>query len=227
MIVPTILAAAEATAAKDVWDKLEIVGGLASGVVVACLGGAFTWMYNRAQSRTEERRREEEAATAEERRREDLRAAEERTRREGRDRFEAARASESDRVIRRVDVVRSLLPDLKSESVRDRRAALLAVRSLGDLAFAADLARIYGGPAGVSALVSLSLPGSGLPDDRRYAEELLAGLTRRLRHSVALVSTDLSMGSGFAVAEGLVVTASHVIGDATTGRLKGSGPEGS
>lgn len=196
---------------KDAWDKAQIVGSILASVVVALLGAYFTWLYNRQQQRIEDRRRAEDAAAAK---------AREAGEREAQ--LRAAQLNESEIMVRRVQAVQSLLPDLKSGVQRDRRAALLAIQALGDDDFAADLARIYGGPAGVSALASLSLGGNaGKTDDR--ASVLLSGLTTRLRHSVARIGLDEGMmtgGSGFSVQPDRVLTAGHVIGPAREGVLQ-------
>jgi Trypsin-like peptidase domain len=212
-------AVAAADQEKDAWDKAQIVGTIASGLLVALLGALFTYLYNRQQQRVEERRRREDAAGAAAREAAQRREVEEQERRseEARQRDEHMRQSELS--VRRVEVVRSLLADLKSDVPRDRRAALLAVEALGDPTFAADLARIYGGPGGVSALVGLSLgdrPGA----EQAQAAALLSGLTRRLRHSVAVVHVGEGRGSAFSVAEDLVLTAAHVVGDAREGMLR-------
>jgi S1-C subfamily serine protease len=47
---------------KDVWDKLSAISGIVSGVAVALIGGAATYLYNERQRRAEDNRNSREIA---------------------------------------------------------------------------------------------------------------------------------------------------------------------
>jgi hypothetical protein len=112
---------------KDLWDKLQSVSGIVSGVLVAVIGAFATYIYNR---------RQREAAAA------DAAATQ---------MAEDARAERELRV-QRVQTIQTFFPYLKSDDEREREAALIAVDALGDHELARQLAASYGGPAAFGAL---------------------------------------------------------------------------
>ena len=56
---------AQAERRKDFWDKMQAVAGLASGVLVAIIGGFATYLYNDRQRRSDEAQRSRELSALE------------------------------------------------------------------------------------------------------------------------------------------------------------------
>jgi len=174
---------------KDAWDKLSAVSGLISGVVVAGIGFYATHIYNRRQTAAEEARK----AAEEDRRDREIQFTEAQT-------------------------VEKFIEHLASNDEQRRKAALIAISTLGKSKVAIDLAEAFKGPGATSALTTIA--ATAPPAQAKRAVLALQDILRDLSGRVALVEItfkagEQGMGNGLLLgAGGLVVTAGHLLGPA-------------
>jgi hypothetical protein len=172
---------------KDVWDKLSAVAGLASGLLVAIIGGIAAYMYNERQRMTQQAQNERELQFQE---------------------FQTDRELK----VQQAQTVQSYLPNLGSTDPREKEAALLAISAIGNSELAVRLADMYADEASISALERIA-SGSD-PTAAAAAERSLSSVLTSLRSSVVGIShaDERPHQRGFVVdPDGLVVTADHVI----------------
>jgi hypothetical protein len=97
-----------ATKKKDSWDKVSAVSGLTSGILVALIGGLFTYYYNKQQRRTQE---------ASEKRQQRIDAIQ----------------HKRELALSEIQTLEKFLPLLKSNDEREKEAGLLAIGALDSL----------------------------------------------------------------------------------------------
>jgi S1-C subfamily serine protease len=174
-----------------VWDKLTAISGLISGVAVAGIGFYATNIYNRRQTAAEEARK-------------------------------AAEEGRKDREIQfaEAQTVEKFIEHLASADEQRRKAALIAISTLGNSKVAIDLAEAFKGPGATSALTTIA--ATAPPAQAERAVLALQDILRDLSGRVVTVETHtkkgdlIGMANGLLVdADGLVVTAGHVLNAAS------------
>jgi ankyrin repeat protein len=197
---------------KDVWDKLTATSGLlsfSSGILIAAVGGYFTYSYNQRQIDLNKTQSDRDVATKE----------------------------ESNKVLE-LDAIQKLIPSLTSKNEREQAAALAAIQDLAHPELAAHLAVLFRGPGSVQYLkqaASSSNPNSKqvaiqalstLAADRstvdsHLAEQALSTIFESSRHSVVRLEVSQTSPLSGAVRElgagvilspnGLIVTCAHLV----------------
>jgi len=166
------------------------VSGLISGVAVAIIGFYATNIYNRRQTAAEEARK----AAEEGRKNREIQFAEAQT-------------------------VEKFIEHLASSDEQRRKAALIAISTLGNSQVAIDLAEAFKGPGATSALTTIAATAPAAQAER--AVLALQDILRDLSGRVVTVETvtkkgeRIGMANGLLLdAQGLVVTAEHVLSGA-------------
>lgn len=200
---------------KDLWDKITAISGILSfisSVLIAGVGGYFTYSYNQRQIELNRTQAEHDAATKE----------------------------QGNKVVE-LEAIQKLIPSLTSKNEMEKAAALTAVQDLAHPALAAHLAVLFKGQGSVqylqqalgsadsgvrqqaaTALASISASGTG--SDAQGASRAL--IIDQARKSVFVVRSREreSIGSGFCIAsDGVVLTAAHVIASLIPAGSLGSG----
>jgi S1-C subfamily serine protease len=127
-----------------------------------------------------------------------------------------AQAHQADRgvAVQRVQTVATFMPYLRSADSREKEAALLAISGLGDPELAANLASTFRDEGSVGALRRMAAS----PDApaAAAARQSLDAIYAMLRHSVVKVigregnEKAYARGSGFAIDDGVILTADFV-----------------
>jgi len=184
---------------KDVWDKLSALASVAtilSSLLIALVGGWFTYSYNKRQI--------EQAA---------LQSARDNALKEQQNR------------VAELDTIQKLVPYL-SKDEDSKCVALLAINALATPQVATQMARLYQGKGSVCALEKIatvgdqqakqqavsalsSIASSTRADDRSQAIGALSGIFERYKSGVVKVTVTTDQGE--ASSSGLVVSGSGLV----------------
>lgn len=189
--MPFELLVAQST--KDVWEKIDAVSGLVSGVLVALVGAVATYLFN------ERAHRQQQAAT-------------------GQSERQRATQHAQDLRVAQVQALAAFLPYLGAVEAREREAALVAISALEleDPTLAVRLAAMYRSDGGEEALARIAQSPNREASDA--AVDSLTGLFGVLESAIVRVAgADSSFrGCGFAIREGLICTANFVLSSKPT-----------
>ena len=196
---------------KDGWDKLTAsssVLSFISSLLIAAVGGYFTYSYNQRQIDLNRAQAEHDASTKE----------------------------QANRVLE-LEAVQKLIPNLTSADEKQKAAALIAIQDTAvHPELAAHLAVLFGGQGSVQyleqaaatanlavkepALQALStIATKGQSGDSEFASQALSSLLRNTKVSVVKITcyhadATVSAGSGVVVGfDGTILTVRHVLGD--------------
>lgn len=147
---------------KDIWDKVGVVAGVLSSVLIAAFG-----LYFNEASKDSQRTLDEllAAQTLE---------------------IESNRAR-----LQELQVVESMLPHLSGEAVGEdrKKLALIALRRLGNQELATEFAEVLGG-AGAEAALKHTIATAETDEERARAEQALGRLTLGAGANVAAAGLD-------------------------------------
>ncbi len=163
------------TQASDLAKKVEVrpkdmwdKASAVSGIIVAIVGGVATYVYQQQQRANERIRQESEA-----------------------------RLKNKELAISQSLLVKELLPSLRSKEEREVKAALLAIAAI-DKDLGTELATLFGGAAGVSALDQIATNPSSSHEQqsaarerRDQAEKKLKERLRRIARQAGVPDQDL------------------------------------
>ncbi len=134
----------KATTEKDWLEKLGIVGGVVSGILVAIIGGLFTIFYNRSQS------------------------AQQRNDAERNNQLEQSRMKTQE-----LTAVAALLPHLSGDNEKLQSAAFTTLKLLSNAEIAAALASVFPSPGSAGAMATMAHSPRSTEPERKLAEATL------------------------------------------------------
>jgi hypothetical protein len=193
---------------KDTWDKItasSAVLSFISSLLIAAVGGYFTYSYNQRQIDLNRTQAEHDSLTK----------------------------GEGNKVLE-LEAIQKLIPLLTSSDEKGKAAALTAIQDLAHPALAADLAQLFKGPGSISyltqaaassnpgtkqgavqALATIAVGGRG--SDSQLASHALSTVFENARSSVVRIEASAPnevarSGSGIIVSDrGDILTAAHVV----------------
>jgi hypothetical protein len=195
---------------KDKWDKILASSGLLnfiSGILIAAVGGYFTYSYNQRQIDLNRTQSEHDASTKE----------------------------QSNKVLE-LEAVQKLIPTLASKDEKEKATALVAIQDLAHPQLAADLAVLFKGEGSVQYLKQAASSGdpdakqtavralstivtSTTGADSQLASRALSDVFESTRASVVRIEV-VGRGGGITAASGVIVssdgyilTISYVVGE--------------
>ncbi len=207
--------------AKDKWDKISAssaVLSFISSLLIAAVGGYFTYSYNQRQIDLNRTQAEHDSFTKE----------------------------EGNKVLE-LEAIQKLIPVLTSSDEKGKAAALTAIQDLAHPALAADLAQLFKGPGSIdylrqaavssnpgtkqAAVQALSTIASGDKGaDSQLAVKALATVFESTRASVLRIEASVPnggfQGSGIIVTDRDVLTAAHVVAQSTLADIRVRTPDG-
>lgn len=171
---------------KDIWDILQIISGLISGVFVAIALAFINDGFNKRQRLAQEAENE-------------------------RQRVAQTIQHDRDMHISRIQTIQSFMPFLSSGDKSSVTAALLSIESLGDADLTTTLSTLYAESA-LEALLRITQSRGG--PLREAALKAIEQIFRPYSNSIGQVlRDDRKIGTGFfADSEGHFITSAHVIG---------------
>lgn len=131
---------------KDSWDKLSILSGFISGVLVAFIGAFVTVMYQRREARLKEEQNTRDDKDRKEKLRLEglrLRAEDEQQKTAISNKLKELEIAQTQLKISQTQTVRDLLRYLQSEHEQNKQAALTLIAFQGNAELAAELSRLY------------------------------------------------------------------------------------
>jgi hypothetical protein len=201
---------------KDKWDKMSASSAILSfisGILIAAVGGYFTYSYNQRQIDLNRTQAQHDAATKD----------------------------EANKVLE-LEAIQKLIPTLTAADEKGKAAALIAIQDLAHPELAAHLAVLFKGQGAVQylqqaasstnpnakqlAVQALStIAGNGKDADSQLAFRALAGVFDSTRTSVVKVvagtEQETIVGSGVVVTTaGHILTSAHVVGHSAGGNVK-------
>jgi len=199
---------------KDVWDKITASAGIlsfVSGILIAGVGGYFTYSYNQRQIDLNRNQVNRDGATKE----------------------------QANKVLE-LEAIQKLIPVLTSTDEKGKAAALVAIQDLAHPELAAHLAELFKGQGGIQYLQQAasssnprekqvavkalsSIASGGNTPDSRLASRALSDVFAGTRQSVVRVesqrtdaisgSVTLVSGSGVILTrDGYILTSGHLAG---------------
>lgn len=191
---------------KDMWDKISASSGVLSfisGILIAAVGGYFTYSYNQRQIDLNRTQSEHDASTKE----------------------------QSNKVLE-LEAVQKLIPTLTSTDEKSKAAALIAIQDLAHPELAAHLAVLFKGTgsvqylqqaasstnpqtkqAAVQALSTLAVNGPNA--ETQLASDALRRIFDNTRFSVVQVVVEEKgnrrLGSGLFVTNGYILTVAALL----------------
>ncbi len=172
---------------KDGWDKFAIITSFVSGVLLVCMGGAFTYFFQAQQIKRQVVQQKEQKGLEVHRNR-----------------------------LLELDAVSSLLPFLTDPDENKKKAAYLALNTLASTKIVAELAKLNPSEGAAVALSTIAESPITKEKDRKLAASALNDIFLKNRGAVVKVQSYLhgtpSMSSGFFVSsDGYLVTADFAI----------------